>query len=45
MHKEKVGNHMEDYLCVGIFIMLMIIQKLILSIHKSFVVSFVIKNM
>jgi hypothetical protein len=45
MHKEKVGNHMENCLCVGVFIVLMIIQNLILRIHKSCVVSFVIKNL
>jgi hypothetical protein len=27
MHKEKVGNHMEDYHCLGVFFMLMIMQK------------------
>jgi hypothetical protein len=25
MHREKLNNHMEDYLCVGVFIVLMII--------------------
>jgi hypothetical protein len=45
MHKEKVGNDMEDYLCVGIFIVSMIMQKLTLRIPKSCIVSFVIKNM
>jgi hypothetical protein len=45
MHKENFGNHMEDYICVRFFIMLMIIQKLILRIHKSCIVSFVIKNL
>jgi len=45
MHKENFGNHMEDYICVGFFIMSMIIQKLILRIHKSCIVSFVIKNL
>jgi hypothetical protein len=34
MHKEKIGNHMEDYFCVGVFIMSMIIHKLILGIHN-----------
>ncbi len=24
MHKENFGNHMEDYLCVGVFTMSMI---------------------
>ncbi len=43
--KEKAGNHMEDYLCVGIFIVSMIMQNLTLRIHKSCVVSFVIKNL
>jgi hypothetical protein len=45
MHIKKFGNYMEDYLCVGDFIMSMIIQKLILRIYKSCVVSFVIKNL
>jgi hypothetical protein len=45
MHKEKIGNHMEDYICVGVFIVSMVIQKLILRIHKSYVVSFLIKNL
>jgi len=45
MHKEKLGNHMENYLCVGAFIVSMIIQKLILKIHKSCIISFVINNM
>jgi hypothetical protein len=45
MHKEKDGIHMEDYICVGFFIVSMIIQKLILGIHKSCIVSFVIKNL
>jgi hypothetical protein len=45
MHKEKDGNHMEEYLCVGFFIVSMIIQKLILKIPKSCVVSFDIKNL
>jgi hypothetical protein len=45
MHKEKVGNHMEYDLYVGVFIVLMIIQKLILRIHKSCIISFVIKNL
>ncbi len=45
MHKEKVGNHMEDYLCVGVFIVSMIMQKLTLIIYKSCIVSFVIKNL
>jgi hypothetical protein len=31
MHKEKFSNHMEDYLCVGVFIMSMIMQKLTLK--------------
>ncbi len=38
MHKEKVGNHMEDCLYVGVFIVLMIIHKLILRIHKLCIV-------
>ncbi len=45
MLKEKVGNRMEDYLCVGIFIVSMIMQNLTLRIHKSCVVSFIIKNL
>jgi hypothetical protein len=32
MHKEKIGNHMEGYLCVGVFIVSMPIHKLILRI-------------
>jgi len=43
--KKKVRNHMEDYLCVGIFIVSIIMQKLTLSIHKSHIVSFDIKNL
>jgi hypothetical protein len=43
--QKKIGNHMEDYLCVGFFIVLMMMQKLTLKIHKSCIVSFVIKNM
>ncbi len=44
MHKEKIGNHMEDNICLGVFIVSMIIQKLILRMHKSCIVSFVIKK-
>jgi hypothetical protein len=44
MLKEKTRNSMEDYLCVGVFIVSMIMQKLTLRIHKSCVVSFVIKH-
>ncbi len=40
MHKENFGNHMEDYICVGFFIMSMIIQKLILRIHKSCILCY-----
>ncbi len=42
--KKRTRNHMEDYLCVGVFIMSMIMQNLTLKIHKSCVISFVIKN-
>ncbi len=45
MFKEKTRNHMEDYFCVGVFIVSMIMQKLSLKAHKSCVVSFVIKNL
>jgi len=45
MHKKIISNHMEYYLCVGNFIVSMIIQKLILNIYESCIVSFVIKNL
>jgi hypothetical protein len=45
MLKEKARNHMEDHLCVGVFIVSMMMQKLTLKIHKSCVVSFVINNL
>ncbi len=45
MLKEKFGDCMENYLCLGVFIVSMIIQKLILKIYESCVVSFIIKNL
>jgi hypothetical protein len=43
--QKKVGNHMEDYICVWLIIVAMIMQKLTLRIHKSCIVSFVINNL
>jgi hypothetical protein len=46
LHAQKtVSNNMENYLCVGFFIVLVMMQKLTLKIHKSCIVSFVIKNL
>ncbi len=45
MFNEKTKNHMENYICVGFFIVSMLMEKLTLKIHKSYIVSFVIKNL